>query len=144
MSLMTRFSFDICLIFCIQFSRDNEHLTRFLTSLVRVFTLTLSEVSYELSVEVFPCFCALRSLTPSITLLLRERSGSHLASHAVSNVVLSAVPGLTVVFGMGTGVTPERIATGNIRCPWHLNSNTTPYLPHVSIGCFVRSSLERR
>ena len=43
-------------------------------------------------------------------------SGSHLASHVVSNVVLSAASGLTVVFGMGTGVTPRRIATGSSFC----------------------------
>ena len=41
-------------------------------------------------------------------------SGSHLLSHAVSSIVPSAVWGLTIVFGMGTGVTPRRIATGNL------------------------------
>ena len=41
-------------------------------------------------------------------------SGIHLLSHAVSSIVPSAVWVLTVVFGMGTGVTPRRIATGNI------------------------------
>ena len=41
-------------------------------------------------------------------------SGSHLLSHAVSSIVPSAVRGLTIVFGMGTGVTPGRIGTGNI------------------------------
>ena len=38
--------------------------------------------------------------------------GSHLSSHTVASIVLSAALVLTVVFGMGTGVTPERIATG--------------------------------
>ena len=37
--------------------------------------------------------------------------GSHLLSHAVSSVVPSAVSGLTIVFGMGTGVSLRRIAT---------------------------------
>ena len=37
--------------------------------------------------------------------------GSHLSSHAVSGIVFSAVRVLTVVFGMGTGVSPGRIAT---------------------------------
>ena len=37
--------------------------------------------------------------------------GSHLSSHAVSSIVFSAVRVLTVVFGMGTGVSPGRIAT---------------------------------
>ena len=37
--------------------------------------------------------------------------GIHLSSHAVTRIVLSAVKVLTVVFGMGTGVSPMRIAT---------------------------------
>ena len=39
-------------------------------------------------------------------------SGIHLPSHAVTRIVLSAVKVLTVVFGMGTGVSPSRIDTG--------------------------------
>ena len=42
------------------------------------------------------------------------RSGSHLLSHAVSSIVSSAAQVLTIVFGMGTGVTPERIATESV------------------------------
>ena len=42
------------------------------------------------------------------------RSGSHLLSHTVSSIVPSAAQVLTIVFGMGTGVTPKRIATGNV------------------------------
>ena len=38
-------------------------------------------------------------------------SGTHLCSHIVTNVVFSAGYVLTVVFGMGTGVTPSRIDT---------------------------------
>ena len=41
-----------------------------------------------------------------------QESGSHLLSHVVSNIVPSAAQVLTIVFGMRTGVTPERIATG--------------------------------
>ena len=41
-------------------------------------------------------------------------SGARLLSHIVSNAVPSAAQVLTVVFGMGTGVSPERIDTGNI------------------------------
>ena len=44
--------------------------------------------------------------------VLSFKSGSHLSSHAVSSIVLSAARVLTVVFGMGTGVSLERIATG--------------------------------
>ena len=39
------------------------------------------------------------------------KSGIHLCSHIVTNVVFSADQVLTVVFGMGTGVTPDRIDT---------------------------------
>ena len=39
--------------------------------------------------------------------------GSHLSSHTVPSVVFSAVRVLTIVFGMGTGVSPGRIATKN-------------------------------
>ena len=38
-------------------------------------------------------------------------SGSHLSSRAVSSRVFSAARVLTIVFGMGTGVSPGRIAT---------------------------------
>ena len=38
-------------------------------------------------------------------------SGSHLLSHTVSSAVPSAAWILTIVFGMGTGVSPKRIAT---------------------------------
>ena len=41
-------------------------------------------------------------------------AGGHLLSHTVSSAVPSAVWGLTIVFGMGTGVAPRRIATGNL------------------------------
>jgi hypothetical protein len=41
-------------------------------------------------------------------------SGSHLLSHTVSSIVPSAAYGLTFVFGMETGVSHKRIATGNL------------------------------
>ena len=41
------------------------------------------------------------------------KSGAHLLSHAVSSIVPSAVWVLTIVFGMGTGVSPRRISTRN-------------------------------
>ena len=43
--------------------------------------------------------------------------GSDLLSHAVSSAVPSALEGLTSVFGMGTGVAPPAIATGNRAWP---------------------------
>ena len=42
------------------------------------------------------------------------RPHAYLSSHAVTRIVLSAVKVLTVVFGMGTGVTPSRIDTRQI------------------------------
>ena len=41
------------------------------------------------------------------------KSGSHLLSHAVSSIVPWAAWVLTIVFGMWTGVSPRRIATGS-------------------------------
>ena len=43
-----------------------------------------------------------------------KKSGILLCSHIVTNVVFSAGHVLTVVFGMGTGVTHDRIDTGQI------------------------------
>ena len=40
-------------------------------------------------------------------------SGNHLLSQAAAHQVPSTAQVLTVVFGMGTGVSPERIITGN-------------------------------
>ena len=42
-----------------------------------------------------------------------KKSGSHLLFHAVSSIVPSAAMVLTIVFGMGTGVSPWRIGTRN-------------------------------
>ena len=40
--------------------------------------------------------------------------GGHLLSHAVSSIVPSAAWVLTIVFGMGTGVSPKRITTRKV------------------------------
>ena len=48
------------------------------------------------------------------SLIAYEESGGLLLFHIVSNTVPSADQGLTIVFGMGTGVSPDRIATGKI------------------------------
>ena len=48
------------------------------------------------------------SYKPSI-----KKAGSHLLSHTVSSAVPSAALVLTIVFGMGTGVSPKRIATSS-------------------------------
>ena len=48
-------------------------------------------------------------------------TGIHLLSHTVSSIVPSAAYGLTIVFGMGTGVSHKRITTGTSPAPWQLN-----------------------
>ena len=56
----------------------------------------------------------LRSRSDSLSALRKMDLGSHLLSHAVSSIVPSADQVLTIVFGMGTGVSPDRIATENV------------------------------
>ena len=47
-----------------------------------------------------------------ISLITFFKSGTHLLSHTVTSIVPSAAYVLTIVFGMGTGVSHRRIATG--------------------------------
>ena len=58
----------------------------------------------------------MQGYTPYIKLLITffKKSGTHLLSHAVTSIVPSAAYVLTIVFGMGTGVSHKRIGTGNI------------------------------
>ena len=49
----------------------------------------------------------------TLSSIFQIESGTHLLSHAVSSIVPSAAYVLTVVFGMGTGVSHKRIGTGN-------------------------------
>ena len=68
-------------------------------------------------------------------LLFLKGSGTHLLSHAVPSVVSSAVRGLTIVFGMGTGVSPGRIGTRNLYLDVHQFASSdsgTPF-PHHAI-----------
>mgnify|MGYP001661812774 FL=1 len=55
----------------------------------------------------------------TLSSIFQIKSGTHLLSHAVSSIVPSAAYVLTVVFGMGTGVSHKRIDTRIIRlsCP---------------------------
>ena len=73
-------------------------------------------------------------------------SGSHLSSRTVSRQVLSAVCGLTVVFGMGTGVSHNRIATGNLFSSTfktkHTPSSPKPFFGQA-LGLLVSVSLTR-
>ena len=69
-----------------------------------------------MSISFFVCSfqgaSALFPLSPSTALSLK--SGGHLLSHTVASVVPSAARALTIVFGMGTGVAPGRIAARNV------------------------------
>ena len=53
-------------------------------------------------------------------------SGIHLLSHTVSSIVPSADQVLTIVFGMGTGVSPGRIDTAKFFSLDHSKLNSTP------------------
>ena len=74
---------------------------------------------------------------PSRRFPLRSGSGNHLFSRIVSNTVPSADMVFTVVFGMGTGVTPYRIATGNI---WLFNNVRVGNFTHTP-SILLRSTL---
>ena len=52
----------------------------------------------------------------TLSSIFQIESGTHLLSHAVSSIVPSAAYVLTVVFGMGTGVSHKRITTGKLLC----------------------------
>ena len=70
-------------------------------------------------------------------------SGSHLLSRAVSSQVSSAACVLTVVFGMGTGVSHRRIATGNSSCSFkHLQNRTCTYFINSITHLFFGQALD--
>ena len=66
-------------------------------------------------------------------------SGSHLLSHAVSSIVPSASWVLTIVFGMGTGVSPRRIATGSLVINSFLITKQYNQLPYLFL--FLRKEV---
>ena len=61
-----------------------------------------------LAPHALTCLFYLKTLSS----IFQIESGTHLLSHAVSSIVPSAAYVLTVVFGMGTGVSHKRIGTG--------------------------------
>ena len=94
-----------------------------------LFRLTFDRVFCQMETERFelltPCLqgrCSPNWATPPYLI------GGHLLSHTVSSIVPSAVWVLTIVFGMGTGVTPRRIAT-KIFCYLYLLDNQTVKQP---------------
>ena len=62
-------------------------------------------------IVVHPCQYLFLTSAADLPLPFSFKFGGHLLSHTVSSAVPSAVWVLTIVFGMGTGVTPRRIAT---------------------------------
>ena len=55
--------------------------------------------------------CKDNSLHQITNKIFFKKSGTHLLSHTVTSIVPSAAYVLTIVFGMGTGVTRKRIGT---------------------------------
>ena len=66
--------------------------------------------------------------------------GLHLLSHFVSKAVPSAVQGLTIVFGMRTGVSPGRISTKNYCCvKFFFRSTTNICFANVAASRLLRN-----
>ena len=68
-------------------------------------------------------------------------SGDHLLSHTVSSAVSSAAYGLTVVFGMGTGVSRKRITTGQLLS---LNNSTVKHTLYFRSTSYRSANLSLR
>ena len=68
-------------------------------------------------------FSFIQNLSSLVNSVLPYSSGAHLLSHTVSSAVPSPDWVLTVVFGMGTGVSPNRIGTRKIK--FYLLDNST-------------------
>ena len=60
---------------------------------------------------IYLCLETKKSLHNAMTFFLLYQPGYHLLSHTVSHAVPSAVIGLTILFGMGRGVTQKHIIT---------------------------------
>ena len=102
-----------------------SRLTHFFESILYSWSVFYSWECSVLSAQVSPLSPPIGTcpfyIKHSFEWVLKNKSGTHLLSHAVSSIVPSAVQVLTIVFGMGTGVSPGRIATGNIELwSWQL------------------------
>ena len=81
---------------------------------------------YKLIIIISFCMKFSRYIFYWLYLIVKFGAGSHLLSHTVSSAVPSAAYVLTVVFGMGTGVSHKRITTGKFFIfPWKINNTTT-------------------
>ena len=76
----------------------------------------------------------------TLSSIFQIESGTHLLSHAVSSIVPSAAYVLTVVFGMGTGVSHKRIGTGNFHFQFRLPSSANHLTELRSLSRFAQSS----
>ena len=121
---LTRLFDLLCVVFKVQLLTESFLLHQSAEpQTFRFLTLITGETSYPISVS--PLF-QVPGFPPAVlshadsghrlfagSLSACFQSGSHLLSHAVSSIVPSAAWVLTIVFGMGTGVSPRRIATRN-------------------------------
>ena len=89
-----------------------------------------------LSPSARTCLFYLKTLSS----IFQIESGTHLLSHAVSSIVPSAAYVLTVVFGMGTGVSHKRIGTGNFRFQFRLPSSANHLTELRSLSRFAQSA----
>ena len=71
---------------------------------------------YKLIIIISFCMKFSRYIFYWLSLIVKFGAGSHLLSHTVSSAVPSAAYVLTVVFGLGTGVSHKRITTGKFFC----------------------------
>ena len=76
----------------------------------------------------------------TLSSIFQIESGTHLLSHAVSSIVPSAAYVLTVVFGMGTGVSHKRIGTGIFHFQFRLPSSANHLTELRSLSRFAQSA----
>ena len=116
---------------CMQFSRYN--LLTDVLSVIKTYSSLYAMITGKISSLFFFC------------------SGARLLSHAVSSAVPSAARALTVVFGMGTGVSPGRIGTGSLSVTYLLVLGLVPAsiplrfisvdpTPHIRLPSSLRPS----
>ena len=82
--------------------------------------------------------CKDNSLHQITNKIFFKKSGTHLLSHTVTSIVPSAAYVLTIVFGMGTGVTRKRIGTEK-KSNQRFDSKLLRNFPHLifAFGIFL-------
>ena len=89
--------------------RNHSERKEIIRTRVRSGTLGSDYIGLAPQVGLEPTTTRLTAECSAIELLRNMESGSDLSSRAVSSQVLSALKGLTAVFGMGTGGTPSSL-----------------------------------